>query len=85
MNIRKYDLAPSSGFVDRIYERAGTANDSAFITECIDAHVRMHNAIRYMEQSVADHGYFEQEVITYILTGMDQDSFENAAKAEALI
>lgn len=85
MKIRNYDAIPTLGFTEKIINGAGTGQNAEWLAECVDAHTRLHNAILYMEQSVADHGYFEQEVVTYILTGMDQVSFENAAKAEALI
>lgn len=85
MNIRKYDAIPTLGFTEKIINSAGTGQNAEWLAECVDAHARLHNAIQYMTESVKDHECFEQEVIVYILTGMDQASFENAAKAEAPI
>lgn len=82
MSIRKYDITPSSGFIDRIYEHAGTSTDSMFITECIEAHTRMHNAMKYISSSMADHEWFDPSVLLYILSGMDRETFANTAKAE---
>jgi len=79
---KNYDAMPTPGYLARLTDSAGCAKDSAFLAQTLDAVNTCRKLIEYMREKAKEDSFPETDVLCYLLTGSDWESFCAEAQAE---